>query len=406
MDFPLLERRRPFCPFWKIAAIALIPAAAGVTGTAVVILASRAVPVVVNVWPAAEPPPPAPTALPPPREPAPPPPLREPAKTELHADELPGLLTSWDGVAVSTESEDDVIAAWNEHALAISRDGGGEWKRVALKGNHAGCKATIDRAGAIYFLCVNSDPGLGVFPAQGPSRWLSAPQVGGETVWFGSAGKTLVFFGAVRHSTDHVDEKYVVSTDQGKTWHAPPGEMPGLGNFGNRARIERDGTIWQMRGSEAGCGGGGQDRTRGSVTGGEWTALPWPLDAPGAFWLGAGGWAYGRTRCRATDKSAALCAVGPGPETTPVRGPRAAAEETVDVASNGRDTLAVVGKSLYRVRGDKFTRIDSDVPSALADESQMDRHGRLIGLAAGRIVRWSSEGGWRILIPPGSAPSR
>jgi hypothetical protein len=302
-------------------------------------------------------------------------------------------------VVVSTD-QGNAIAAWNERAVAISRDDGRSFRTWRLRGERNLCEAAINHRGTVFLLCVTNDPGLGVFPPGRPPRWLAAPQAGGETIWLAAAGDVLLFYGRQRSAEGRNVEIYRVSTDEGRTWREPPGAPPGLGNFGNRMRVDPDGTIWAMSGSEAACGGGYQRRSRGSVAGADFTQLPWPLDSPGEFWPGAAGWAYAPSRCgRDGGPERVLCAVGPAEGMRPVAGPPVGKSGPLGVASNGRVTLAVVGRRLYRVRAGLFAPVDHGVPPTLAPGSVVDAQGRLVGLAGGRIVRWSAGLGWRLLVP-------
>jgi len=192
-----------------------------------------------------------------------------------------------------------------------------------------------------------------------------------------------------------------LSSDHGATWKELP--APEIGNAGNELRIEADGALIQMNGQEAACGGGYQHRARLEQGGTEWVSVVWPLDTPLSFWLGPGGWAYGSGDCRTDDLAAGrgagdhLCAVGLDDEIA-TEGPALERGAEVEIVSSGRVTFAVAGRALYLVKGGSFRRVAGDVPSAMEAGARVDAGGRLIGIAAGRVVRWSAAG-WEVLLP-------
>jgi hypothetical protein len=217
----------------------------------------------------------------------------------------------------------------------------------------------------------------------------------GQTTWFVAGGGWLAWLGQEGNEV----EQYMISRDGGETWQAA--RSPGRHNAGNAARLDPDGTLYTMGDSEAPCGGGGQSRERGRVDGTAWESLPWSIDSPTQWWLGARGWGYGVAGCGADGNVRRLCAIGPQQEddARPVPGPELKDNQAVVVVSNGRDTLARIDQRLYRLRGGDAELVDRHVPSDVSSLA-VDARGRAVALVGGRVVRWAGTEGWRVLMAP------
>lgn len=353
-------------------------------------------PVVVNV-------PPAPEPLPIP----PPPGWQEHGHNRFALSEAPRVLTAWSGIVAAPGAP--VLAAWNRETVTWSGDDGATWTRHALSPEQTVRFGAVE-GGWVHLVVSGPHESLWSF-APGGSRTVRAAPVAAASAFVGGAGRLAIVgvrpgaAGAKTSSRAAGEAEKTpalrLSSDHGATWKELP--APEIGNAGNELRIEADGALIQMNGQEAACGGGYQHRARLEQGGTEWVSVVWPLDTPLSFWLGPGGWAYGSGDCRTDDLAAGrgagdhLCAVGLDDEIA-TEGPALERGAEVEIVSSGRVTFAVAGRALYLVKGGSFRRVAGDVPSAMEAGARVDAGGRLIGIAAGRVVRWSAAG-WEVLLP-------
>lgn len=366
------------------------------------------------------PPPPEPEALP-----APPPPSWPDGRRDRFAlRDAPGVLSTWSGVVAAPGAP--ALAVWDGKAVLWSGDDGHTWTRHALPEGASVRFAAADE-GRVHILLSGGHGALWTFAPGGARTSRSAPLPAAKIdVFTAGAGRIAVLGqrpvkrppaaapspdagsdGAEADAAEEAggdgapgDAALLVSEDQGASWQERP--APWVGNAGNALRLEAGGEIVHMQGHEAPCGGGGQQRSRLAPGASEWAQLAWPLDTPLAFWIGPGGWAYGAGDCRVEDAPASsgrirLCAIGSRGDRA-AAGPEIDARAEVEIASNGRATYAVAGGALFRVKGGSFRRVAADVPASIEPGARVDSAGRLVAIAGGRVVRWSSAG-WEVLLP-------
>jgi hypothetical protein len=370
-----------------------------------------------------EPPAPAPLVLPPAvvhvhlppapaLEPLPSPPLPgwpDRRHERFALSDAPGVLTAWNGVVAAPGAA--VLAVWNSEAVLWSGDDGHTWTRHTLSDAQTVKLATAEGGWVYLLVSGRSQRGaLWSFSPSGTRTTRPAPLAPADTEAFTAGFERIAVLGlrptaakARGAAATEADKEPVLrlSRDHGATWEDGPAP-PQIGNTGNLLLLEADGALVHMLGQEASCGGGYQQRARLAAGASEWAPLAWPLDAPVRFWLGPAGWAYGTGDCRTSNETAPadghvhLCAVGAGE--TALAGPELDALTPIDVTSNGRVTYAVAGRELFTVKGSAFRRVAADVPAAIETGARVDAGGRLLAIAAGRVVRWSAAG-WEVLLP-------
>lgn len=318
-------------------------------------------------------------------------------------NDAPGVLTAWRGITAASGTP--ALAAWNDEAVMWSGDDGHTWARHTLPAGQSVSFAAAED-GWIHLLLAGDHGAWWSFSTAGTRTVRRAPldPATTEAVAAGPAHVAILGLRPARGPTAGEVAKepaLLVSGDHGGTWKDVP--APWLGNAGNELRVEAGSAIIHMGGQEAPCGGGYQQRARLTPGAAEWTSLAWPLDTPLRFWLGAAGWAYASGACRDDAPPLAagrirLCAIGSGEGDEVLSGPELDESARVEIASNGRVTYAIVGRDLFLVKGAAFRRVALDVPASLEVGAGVDAGGRLVGIAAGRLVRWSAAG-WEVLLP-------
>jgi hypothetical protein len=318
----------------------------------------------------------------------------------LDLADAPGVLDPMDGVVVSPSRPS--LAAYRGRVLWLTVDDGRTWARHDLPAEVATTAASDD--GSIHVLILEKSPVIWRFDRDGKRTVYKSPLAPATLEWLVAGHGEIYLYGMREKKGALPVEKELVllrSKDGGATFADAP--APPYGNYGNEARVEADGTLAVMYGQEASCGGGGQSHIALPPSGTEWQSMAWPLDSPGSFWFGAGGWTYGLGACEpagteSDEGGRRLCAVSPDENVPAVAGPVTPMNAFVGVTTNGRATYAVVGRNLYSVAAGAFRRVANDTPVSLQSHLSVDAKGRFVGLAGGRIVRRTGRS-WEVLLP-------
>jgi hypothetical protein len=295
---------------------------------------------------------------------------------------------TWIGVAAS-HGRHGVTAAWTRKRVFFSRDGGKSFAPV-LDGNGRVDDVAIDSVGTLF---VRRGTSLGVLTSDDHATWHPLP-FANQTVALAAGKGVVAWLGWRDDASTGPKATLAVSRDDGGSWALL--DPPALGDFRNELVIADDGTASLMVGEEADCGGGWQQRFVGTLDGaGKWTQATWPLDAPGTWSLGAGGWTYALGDC-GDGNDGRLCGVAPDGKATVIAPVQRAAFASFAATTDGRATWATLDGKLAWL-GDAVVMFPAKrTPKGLALQT-IDADGRPVGIAGGTIVRFGTSGKWEKL---------
>ena len=294
----------------------------------------------------------------------------------------------WTGVAASAGAP-NVVAAWTQSDISFSRDGGKTFDLVLASPGHIDAGA-IDARGELYV--VREGNKLGVRAPHGETTAWRTLAFAKKTTSITTGAGTLAWIGA-REGED--GEALALSSDAGLTWSFPT--RPALGDFANEVTIDESGAIRLMTSNEAGCGGGFQARYLGDVTGGAWKDVAWPLDAPGSWAMGEGGWAYGLGDCGAEGGAAThLCGAGSDGEARAVAPVQGKTFTTLHAVTNGVATWGTIDGKLAWLSAGVVMFPAMRTPQGFGVVA-VDAEGQPVGLAHGKVMRWTRDEKWHTL---------
>jgi hypothetical protein len=312
-----------------------------------------------------------PHSLPPPPAPAPPP------------GRAVARIRRYQGIAAPRDQR-ATLALWTTDEVLLSRDDGASFTPALGGGGEV--RGVAFGAGGTLFVLRDQ---LGVLRSDGRALRRDVP-LAGPVHQVGFGGGRVVVIGLAK--PDDTRPTVASSANEGRTWTLR--ELPAWGNDHNEVVVQADGRVDYMGGSEASCGGGHQYHWRGHVDGRDFTEVDWPLDAPGQFRIGPGGWTYAPVACdEPSPRHENLCAVSPAGKAIAVALVRTKDPPEGDLVIG--PGVAIWGERLLRVDGAKLSDL-ARAPGGIAQVT-VDAEGRVLGIAEGRALRWAPELGWREL---------
>ncbi|MCA9699441.1 MAG: hypothetical protein KC431_18085, partial [Myxococcales bacterium] len=232
----------------------------------------------------------------------------------------------------------------------------------------------------------------------------------------------LIALGELDEPKDDETGTQLAFSRDGEHWTLAPG--PYLGNMESELAVN-NGLLQVLTGSEAGCGGGSQERYLATITVDDtldptslaklaWMPGDWPFDAPFDRHLGADGWAFAHESCTDEETGASIpdeddwqgiCAVDRRGKQQVLLG---FAGAYLLEYGHGQ-TLLLEGGGLWAIEGGaalKLTRIGEGQPELLAggvDNATVDGAGHMLVAAGGKMHIGGAEG-WSTIVLPKETP--
>jgi hypothetical protein len=320
---------------------------------------------------------------------------------------LSALRLPWVGVATSPVG--DTIALWTEQEVYVSRDGGLRAEPIGLDESIEA--VTCDEEGRVWILS-KSDQGKTLRGYDENSEFAKSKvpsTVSGTVEALSASGKGIALVAWGPRGTDDFYDAPGMEVFDPETLTWQPHSLPQWGNAGNRIAFASDGSIDMMGGSEASCGGGYQYHYRGTMDDEEWREVPWPMDTPYGFVIGAKGWSYAFNDCleRKDDTTRyTVCGADPDGKLRPVHGAPVVdgIGDSFVMASKGAVNFAAIGGMLVSLNGDRYIKHATLPAEVLALE--IDGQGRPWLLTESQIWTWTQREGFQIVAPRKAAPAK
>ncbi len=312
-----------------------------------------------------------------------------------------------------------LLAVWSRHKIWLSLDDGKSFAAV-LDGPGAVADVTIDCRDRLVAVRgepqreESEQPGrarLGIRDAAGDERWRELPagfplSIAPDDGRWRPSGPIVAaspsWIGVVTEIADgDVLTRIGLTGDDGATWkYLDLGE---LSDIDKQLHIAADGSLRAAM-AWSDCSWEGVELYTGDADTTSITHLAPPERRPSySARFGADGWLYSAEYdgCGKRTGEDSLCALAPNSKRW--RRVRKISDQTfppLQLADNGRVTLAVVDLELLRLhRGRLAATLARDVPELL-DRLAVDSDGRALGLISGHLVRHSPRHGWRLLWGP------
>jgi hypothetical protein len=343
---------------------------------------------------------PAAPPLPPPAAPAPVVGMRcveDPSTIGVPVDQ-PAVGPAVIGAQVSREG--CTIAAWTEHAVFLSWDGGQTFASFEIAGAFQ-IAVTSEHAVLVRDRALGS-----VRPGDRAITWREIPGLAprdGETAAEARLAGNLVAGG--RWAVIVVGKLVMASDDDGATWRylTLPADNFVLSDLDAEGRLTATAIVPVRQGSseEMDMGGPQEVETRRfeiRILGGRWRALP---ALPGRLAAATGAWSYVQDSdefwgCGGSSKIVALR----GGHSELIAGGLRDENYHVSLAANAEVAFAGYGAELHRLAG-----THNQVVAALPDTDPrlvaVDSRAMPLAIGGSSLLRWSPRGGWRrLLITP------
>lgn len=297
--------------------------------------------------------------------------------------------------AAASPGAPGVLATHTENTVYASSDDGRHFTQVLANVGEVEAIA-VDRAGTIY--AVRDRHLLGTAPYGAAESWQALPYAS-ETLALATGAGTIAWLHVHPDDDDGLRAMLALSGDGGATWRFQV--VPAYGNVRNDLRIDSDGTIELLALSDGDDTDEQLIRYRGHIDGRPLERLPWPAPYPGGYGLGRGGWAYAVASECGDAGRVGLCAIAPG-RPAAVHAATYVDDFTLHVGANDRlspvpRTLAVAGRDLLRLTGDRARSIGTPVPGR-PYAIGVDGIGRALVVSGDTLLRWSPAWGWRRLL--------